>query len=491
MQNGCATVDTQADYERAASLIGAATGSDSVYRPDDHERVEATIHTFLKDGLTVEEAVQVCLLNNPELQSSFHRLGMARADVVQSQLLHNPSIGIATRFPAGGGLVNLEASMSQNLVDLWQLPIRKQVAERTLNQVLLSIAHLAAQLVSDTKRAYYSTLAADELYQITKQNHKSAERLVQLTKSLQKAGAGSGVDVNLSMIALQEVELLVRQADLEAFQAGIKLIKTLGLIMPPSELVLVDDPPSLPHQTLAVVPILVLAVEQRFDVASAREALLTLAGKIQLEQQRVFSRVELGVEFERESRPRSSDGRFLGQSLLASLAAGAPTLSPDFGTRDDGSEVVVGPTLSIELPLFDQNQAQIAKAKFTYEKARKLLKNLIVEVTHDVRLAHAQAQSAWDTVRFYQQDLLPLREANLTLAQEAYRAGKVSFLTVLEAQRSWQEAKAGSVRALQSSALGWVELERVIALPRKSIEERLIPAESSIDNNTTESDQKT
>ena len=49
----------------------------------------------------VAEAIQVCLLNNPGLQAAFLDIGMARADVVQSGLLSNPSLTALVRFPTG------------------------------------------------------------------------------------------------------------------------------------------------------------------------------------------------------------------------------------------------------------------------------------------------------------------------------------------------------------------------------------------------------
>lgn len=468
-QAGCAVVDPNPDYNRTISLISTATGVDSIYRPGDEARVEKAIVEFLDEGLTVDEAVQICLLNNPELQASFHRLGMARADVVQSQLLQNPSVGISTRFPAGGGLLNLEAGFAQNLVDIWQLPIRKRVAERTLNQVILSIAQQASRLASDTKAMYFRAVAATELYMIALVNLEAAERTVQLTITLQQSGAGSGVDVNFSKSAMQEVELLVTQATLEAFNTKSNLARKLGLVMPPAELVLTDALPAMPDHTIEIESILRLAADHRFDLSAANEGLLALADNIGLEKQRVFPRVMLGLEIERESRPRSSDGRFIGQSILSSIAAGGPALAPGFGSKDDESVITVGPTLSLELPIFDQNQAQIAKAHYEYEEAVKQFKSLYVEVSHDVHLAHARAMSAWETARFYQYEFLPLRETTLELARAAYRAGKVSFLIVLEAQRSQQLAKAGLVRALRESALGWVDLERVTTLPMQRI----------------------
>ncbi|MCH8243256.1 MAG: TolC family protein [Planctomycetes bacterium] len=427
--------------------------------------VDARVDRLLADGLSVEEAVQVCLLNNPKLQASFFRVGMARADVLQSQLLNNPSVGVSARFPSGGGLVNVEAGIVQNLVDLWQIPVRKQIAENELNRVILEISHEASQLAADAKGAYYEAIAVDHLYEIARQNRRAAERLLRLTEMRRDAGAGSGVDVILSRSELQGVELSVRAARLDAFEARGRLTRTLGLTLAPSELQLVDPLPEPPGSSVSLDGLLQIAAENRLDLAAAHNEIQALASSVELERRRIFRVVQVGVEVEREARPRSSDGNVLGKTLRASLKAGELTLPPDLGADDDDSDIVVGPSLLIELPIFDRNRAQIAKAEFIHSGSRKRLRSLLLDIAHDVRLAHERARTTSGIARVYESELLPLRESSLELTREAYRVGKIPLVTVLQAQRTLQDAKAGQVQVLLDRALAWTDLERVTACP--------------------------
>jgi len=114
---GCATVDPTPDYQRAGQYVTQATGQQSIYQPGDDEAIIADkVKDLLAGGITADEAVQICLLNNPGLQAAFMDVGMARADVVQSGLLSNPSLGMALGFPAGGGLANIEAGLRRRKV---------------------------------------------------------------------------------------------------------------------------------------------------------------------------------------------------------------------------------------------------------------------------------------------------------------------------------------------------------------------------------------
>lgn len=462
---GCLPIDPKPDYERASALIGAATGVETIYQPGDDEMVAAHVEALLVDGLSADEAVQLCLLNNLELQASFLRIGAARADVVQSQLFSNPTVGASFRFPSGGGLTNIEASMAQDLLDLWQMPIRKNIAERELNRVVLDVAHRAARLATDAKSAYYEAVAGDRLLEIAHHNQQAAKRLVRLTETLQETGAGSGVDVNLSLSELKESEIDRRRARQATIEARIQLARLLGVDIAPDDLNLTDPLPEPAAYGLGIENVLQLAINNRLDIAAAREELESSLYNIRRERQRVFPRIELGIEVERESRPRSSDGNFVPQAIRTSIQNGAPSLPPHYGERDAGATITTGPSLRIVLPLFDQNQVGIAKAHIAHAAAGKRLQLALLDLTHDARIAHHKARLAWDTAMSYQYDILPLRETNLELARDAYRAGKTPLVTVLDAQRTLQDATSQLVHALRDSALALLELESVTGVP--------------------------
>ncbi|MCH7591727.1 MAG: TolC family protein [Planctomycetes bacterium] len=445
---GCATVEPKPDYGRAVSLIARATGSAHVYRPGDDAIVDAKVRSLLEGGLTADEAVEVALLNNPRLQASFLRIGMARADVVQSRLLSNPSLGVSTRFPSGGGLTNIEAGIARNIVDLWRIPTRHKIARRELTQVIFTIAHDAAQLATDAKAAYFRAIAAARLLAISRQDRQAAERLLRLTETLRDAGAVSGVDVDLTRSELQSVELLVRVARQNAFEARSKLMRTLGLPLAQFDTELVDELPTARPPAVSLERLLQVAAENRFDLSAARNLLQTLAAKLDLQEQSLFRVVELGVAYEREA-------------------------------RDGGS--VFGPTLSIELPIFDQNQAQIARAGYAQAEAVKRLRSMVVDVAHDVRLAHELTRAVWDTAHFYESELLPLKESSLDLAREAYRAGKIPLVSVLQAQRALRDAHAGRVEILRDGALARIELERATACPEDQFATRQEPKQNNDD----------
>jgi cobalt-zinc-cadmium efflux system outer membrane protein len=466
---GCATVHPRPDYDRAAEHIAHATGQAEVYRPDDDAAVAARVTAILEAGITVDEAAQLALLNNPSLQASFLNIGVAHADFVQSKLFSNPSLFTSFRLPDGGGLSNIELTLAQNIADLWQIPVRKRAAEASLYQTIQLIAREAGVLAADAKAAYFRAAAADRQRTIAQENLAIAQQLLDVSLARQQAGAGSEVDVNLARSELLDRELAARAAELAALEARQELTVRLGLTLPLVELALTDPLPEPILLDLSVDELIAVAQVERIDVEAARNTVVAAEARWKEQRRRIFPTVEVGVAMEREERARGTDRNLLAETARASLDAGQlalPSLDPRGG---QGQNVKIGPSIGLELPIFDQNQAQIARAEFILRQAEKLLDALIRLVTQEARIVFERARIARDVAGDYKDRVLPLRQANLNLSREAYRAGKLSFLSVLEAQRTLLEARSKYIDTLRDAALANTDVERVTGRPLSAV----------------------
>ena len=208
---GCAQVRPKADYERARKWVAESTGGVAVYDPEAPLLNDKGIDAFLNDGLTLEEAIRIALLNNRRLHAEFMSIGVAKADWVQAGLLANPTIGFSVQYPEGGGVSNLQASIAQNIVDLWQIPKRKQVAQADLDATVLRIAYAATLLVAQTKEAYLKAVAADESLRLAEENLRVTARSHDAIKTQRQAGAASDLDENLARGQVLSAELLAAQ----------------------------------------------------------------------------------------------------------------------------------------------------------------------------------------------------------------------------------------------------------------------------------------
>ena len=192
--------------------------------------IEQKVDSLLDDGLTADEAVQVALLNNRRFQALFEDIGVSRAEVVESGLLSNPTLGLSLRFPEGGGLANLAAGFAQadrGSVANPGAQANRGEATRTDN----TNGRPRGRAPGDRNAAFDSTSCwhSQQIEQITTDNVDLAERSATLTQSRFAAGEVGRLDVNLARANLLDVrrELLLTRRDRKL--ARDELAHVLGL----------------------------------------------------------------------------------------------------------------------------------------------------------------------------------------------------------------------------------------------------------------------
>ena len=127
----------------------------------------------------------------------------------------------------------------------------------------------------------------------------------------------------------------------------------------------------------------------------------------------------------------------------------------------------VGPRgqISVELPLFSRNQGEIAQSwamQRVLEAQSAATQRLVAGRVEGAYFA-LNAQLA--QVEIYRQTLLPSARRLETMAEESYRAGKSSILTVLDAQRNIQEVERGYLDALFTVQTAFAGLEETVGSP--------------------------
>jgi cobalt-zinc-cadmium efflux system outer membrane protein len=492
---GCATVNPKPDYDRTRALIEQSTGVADSYSPEKDGLSVEELKAVLSDGLTLDEATRVALLNNRKLQAAFFDIGMARAEWVQSGLLSNPSLGIGVMFPEGGGRSNIQGNLAQNIVDLWQMPVKKRIAEHQVDAEVVRVARLAGELVAETKRAYYAAVAANDLLTIAEENLALLAKSYDATKAQREAGVASPLDENLQRGEWLHAELDLRDARLASLNAKRSLAGLLSLDVDPEELNLTDLLPTAEECAFNAESLIASAREQRLDLKALEEAIGAGSAEIELEYLRVFPEVSVGIGAER-LEGRSQPGRDVAADFArASLRSGQLTV-PDIQTRgerqsekDQDIEFMIGPNISVTLPIFDQNQAQIAKATYAQVQAVKSYEDLYLGIAQDIRSAVDRSKTLWGIVAFYKEELIPQADKNFEFTEAAYQAGTVGVLTLLESQRSLLETHRGQVQVWADAAASLSDLERAIGLPLDDVDGVEVDAEDAEAPTTEENGQ--
>ena len=102
---GCTSVALNAGFDDVSATVEQRSGVKLFWNNGTELDKEAgeKISSLLQGKLVADEAVQIALLNNRELQALYSDFGVAQADLVQAGLLNNPIFDAAIMFPNAGG----------------------------------------------------------------------------------------------------------------------------------------------------------------------------------------------------------------------------------------------------------------------------------------------------------------------------------------------------------------------------------------------------
>ena len=190
-----------------------------------------------------------------------------------------------------------------------------------------------------------------------------------------------------------------------------------------------DALPSLPEKELPLENLEAIAVSRRLDLAAARGDVLAVASALKLKKNfRYIPGATVGVEAEHE----------LDHSWL------------------------IGPTLSLEVPLFDQGQGQIAKLGAEYRRAQRHFEALAVNIRSEVREARDALIAARDAAEYHAKVLLPQRQRILRETLLHYNAMQKSNLELLAAKEREQLGEREAIEALRDY---WTRSRRRLRAP--------------------------
>jgi cobalt-zinc-cadmium efflux system outer membrane protein len=430
MMTGCATVRPAESFrdvresidERAALRVEwrGVTASDRA--------VDDAVSWMLGSELSVDQAVQIALLNNRNLQATYEDLGVAQADVVQAGLLRNPVFDLTVRWPdESPRSANVEIAVVQDFLDVFFIPARKRIARAQFDAAQRRVAHEALQLAADVREAFYDLQAAQQARDVMRDAVTATEAAAEAARRLRAAG-------NITELALAEHEATDAQARLELMSAEAeatvareRLARRMGVSGSSTPWTVAPRLPELPATETATDELETLAIEQRLDVqAGRREADASATAARLSNATRYLNEAEIGVDAEREP-----DGVWL-----------------------------VGPTVSAPLPLFDQGQATLARARALARQAHQRQLAAENDVRAEVRTAVAQLSAARARVEHFSRVVLPLRARVVEQAQLQYNGMLIGVFELLETKRAQIEAQREHVEALRAYWVARSELER-------------------------------
>lgn len=394
------------------------------------EAALADVRKLLKKPLTVNGAVQVALLNNRELQATFEDVGVSAADLREAGLWKNPSIDLSVRFPdRAPSAANWEESAAFDLLDILMIPLRKRVAADGLAAAQLRVADETLRLVAEVKVTVYD-LQADEMLLAHRQTIVEIRNsAVGLTQRQHEAGNVTDLALGQQQATYNTARLELSMAENEQRAHREKLNRLLSLWGDDTGWKIVSALPPLPESDIALRGLESLAVAQRFDLSAAQMELAGVVRALGLTKSyRYIGALEFGMDTERENDRTN----------------------------------LTGPRLRLELPLFHQGQARIAKSEAELRRAERKLEALAIGIRSDARMLHDKLAALRETARFYESEVVPTRRAITAGMLLQYNGMLVGNFELFQTRTEQIEAEQKSIEALRDYWTTHAELERVV-----------------------------
>jgi len=418
---GCTAVavDPNAGFPDVSKLVSERVGKEVAWVPGTEEAsptLEA-IEARLKDGLSENDAIEIALLNNRELQAIYSRLGLAQADLVQASLLHNPVIDATTGFPVGGGIVDLTFGIAMDFIDLLYTPLRKRVATAKFEETKLRVTTEVLDLVWRTQTAFHRHQANEQMLEMRRQVVASTTAAFELAQQIREAGNLRELDLASEHVLAEGAKLDLRLAEIVARTSRETLNMLMGLWGEEAQVwtAIPARLPDPPREPLDAESLESRAIERSLDLAAAEQLIMAATENVTLDR---------------------------ASGLLPELILGGK------GERD-GAEWEPGPTLLLPFPLFDRGQARIARARAELRQAREFHQALTVRIRAVTRSTRDRLDGHRDRTLRYRDILLPVWDRIVRETQLQYNAMQVGPLDLLRAKEQQIETASRYIDALR------------------------------------------
>ena len=426
----CAPRD--AGFGSLAVLLQQRAGLDAEWRQLSPDPVADQIVTdLLVQPIGPEQAVDIAIMKNADLQARFEDLGIARAQLVDASLPPNIEFDGDIGSFADNRRSDFGFAATLNLTNLMFLPLRRGVARAGLDAVCIEIGGAALEFAYEVRNAFYDYQAAAQLLELDQTVLDVAAASYDAAQRLYDAG-------NITALELANERAFYEQARSEATlaEAGVlghreELNVWMGLSGTETDWQLagrLDDPQ--PEVELPTVETLEgRAIEDSLDL--------------------------LGLEYRYTASARMAN-LARAEGLLPSLRAGARV-----GREDSVRQT--GPVISIEVPLFDRGQGRVDEARAQMRQLEQQYRARAVSIRAGVRRSRNELLIATRRAEHYRDVLLPLWEQIVSETQRQYNAMQSGVFQLLLARREQIRTGQEYVTALRSYWRARSTLDQILA----------------------------
>ena len=427
---GCASVDLRTGFSEVSAVVEERAATKIVWNRGtelDNEAAEK-LRALLQKKFTADDAVQIAMLNNRDLQAIYTDLGVAQADLVQAGLFRNPILDAAVLFPLSGVRPDLQLTVVISFLDALYVPLRKRVAAARFEEAKLRVTGAVLDLATQVRRAFHEHQANEQMRELRQTIVQALTASWDVSRRLHEAGNISDLDLARDRAQTEATKVALRSAEVAARQSREHLNDLMGAWGEETRWRIDGHLPDIPAEPLQVNDVERVALARSIDLSHARQRIITA-------------------------------GQQLGLNRATALV---PDLELGVGAEREGQEAwKLGPVLAVPIPLFDQGQGRIGRAVAELRRAQQEYYALAVRIRATARTIQDRIEGAQDQALYYRDILLPLRERIVNEAQLHYNAMQIGPIQLLRDREQQIETGVAYVETLREYWLARADLAQI------------------------------
>lgn len=387
--------------------------------------------------VTLDEAIPMALEHNHNLKAARTTIQQSEAVEITANLRPNPVLTADAQFlplfhpdKFSEDYINTTAQFDLGLSYLFERGRKRQHRLQAARNVTAE----TRSLVADNERSLTFLVAsqftgvqlAESTLALAHENLQSFQNTVDIGEARYKAGDISEGDFLKIKLQLLQFQTDVSQAQLAKVQALAGLRQLLGYESVPADY---DVAGAFEYQPLKVKleDLQAKALQDRPDLRAARQGVAAATSL---------------YELARANGKRDVTGTF-NYSHVSATSTGSI-----FG--------------SIQLPIFDRNQGEIARTRFVITQAQEQAAAVSDQVMTDVFEAYEGVSTNDQVVTLYLSGYLDQAKESRDISEYAYKRGAASLLDFLDAERSYRATELAYRQSLASYLLALEQLREAV-----------------------------
>ena len=399
--------------------------------------------------LSMADAVSTALQRNRDVLATRLDIETAQFDQIAASVYPNPTFSYTMSnivlgeanpqsppIPQPGAFGQLQHNLSiSEVVDIWaKRSARMRSAELGVAVKRLLAEDALREIVYQVRTAFLEVLRAQEGRDLARETNARYGETVRISRSRFAAGDISQNELRKIELESLRYQTAVIDSESELDLARQKLAGLLGFAS-------ADNlPPAVaqaPGRTALEPPAVLLdrAAQQRPDLRAAKQGRAAAAATLSSAQREALPDISLSILY---------------------------THSEFIASGDNPNSLGLG--ISLPLPLFDRNQANVGRARVEERRADNSSERAWLVVQQDVAGATRRVTRSQLLLDAFETGGMSERaDAALRVAERAYKAGAASLLDLLEAQRTYLDTRAQYLRAQHEYRQSLVEVSHAVA----------------------------